>query len=157
MNRETDSMSPAYQYLESGLDNVFIEGLSPCTDDSGETCCAIPNINQLHRAIAEAIVGLPQKMSGAELRFLRTEMGMTQAELARIVHRQPLEISRWERAETEIDDNAEVVLRFLAVEKLELLRVDTVPQMSARVVKSAVEHPIRIDGSNPDDYRPLAA
>jgi transcriptional regulator with XRE-family HTH domain len=50
-------------------------------------------------------------MTGKELRFLRTEMGMTQAELAKIVHREPLTISRWERSEDEIDSNAEVLVR----------------------------------------------
>eukprot|EP01037_Dinobryon_pediforme_P006373 gene6373-6440_t len=110
-----------YRYTESGLDNVIIRDVSFIKDDAGEQVVTIHNIAGLHRAIATAIVMKPVSMSGRELRFLRTEMGMTQAELAAIVHREPLAISRWERGEVEqIDTNAETLIRLHAREALEL-------------------------------------
>ena len=69
-----------YRYTASGLDNVTLVGLKNVCDDDGDACITIPNINGLHRAIANAIVTHPRGMSGKELRFLRTLMGKTQAE-----------------------------------------------------------------------------
>lgn len=146
-----------YQYKASGLDNVFIRGLDPVIDDDGHKVYRIPNVNRLHLAIAKAIVSLPVAMSGKALRFLRTEIGLTQAELARVVHREPLAISRWERSEIEIDSNAEVVIRMLACEMLQLSTCDGVRQVAEFVVHSTMSVPIVIDGSDPTDYRQLAA
>ena len=145
-----------YRYTECGLDNVIIEGVSFVQDDKGETVVRIPNINGLHRAIAIAIVRRGMMMSGREMRFLRAEMGMTQAELADMIHREPLTISRWERGETEIDANAETLIRLHAIERLALDVHDGVSEISGRSVPSAVQAPIVIDGSDPNNYQ-LAA
>ena len=53
----------------------------------------------------------PAKMSGQELRFLRAEMGLTQAQLAEIVKVSLLTVSRWERNETPVNDAAEMLVR----------------------------------------------
>jgi transcriptional regulator with XRE-family HTH domain len=145
-----------YRYTESGLDNVMVHGVDFLTDDAGETVVAIPNILGLHRAIATAIVTKTASMTGKELRFLRTEMGMTQAELAAIVHREPLAISRWERGEVEnIDTNAETLIRLHAREALDLDVTASVKDISAWSVPSASTPTLDIDGSNPNDYRPM--
>ena len=148
-------MSP-YHYTECGLDHVMINGVQFIQDDAGESVTTIPNIDGLHRAIATGIVSKSGHLTGKELRFLRTEMGMTQAELAAIVHREPLAISRWERGETElIDANAETLIRLFAKEKLNLEIDVTVEDMSQKSVQSALSLEIEIDGSNTDDYRPM--
>jgi DNA-binding transcriptional regulator YiaG len=147
-----------YHYAECGLDNVLIEGLPPCKDDDGDDVITIPNVNSLHRAIAEGIVEHNAGMSGAELRFLRTEMGMTQAELAKVVHHDGQSVGRWERGEVPIDPAAEAVVRMLATEKLRLKIADgSVDAISARCVPTAAPQRIVIDGRNPADYRLLAA
>src|ERR1700722_10798199 len=106
----------AYRYAESGLDNIVIEGVQSLADDSGENCITIPNVNGLHKAIATGIVTRHASMSGRELRFLRTEIGMTQAELAAMLHRESLQVSRWERAESPLDANAETIIRLYAIQ-----------------------------------------
>lgn len=150
-------MSKAYRYTEAGLDNVFIEGVQFAMDDAGEQVICIPNANGLHRAIATAVVVREGGISGKELKFLRTEAGLTQAELAKIVHREPLAISRWERGERPIDSNAEALIRLFMVEKLELGQTMSVESMSEWCVASAEEKTISIDGSDPDNYHPIAA
>jgi transcriptional regulator with XRE-family HTH domain len=145
-----------YRYTESGLDNVYVHGADFVTDDAGETVVSIPNIAGLHRAIATAIVMKTASMTGKELRFLRTEMGMTQAELAAIVHREPLAISRWERGEVDsIDTNAETLIRLHAREALNLEVAASVKDISAWSVPSASTPTLDIDGSDPNDYRPM--
>jgi len=146
----------AYRYTECGLDNVLIEGLAVHVDDGGEEVYHIPNVKLLHRAIAAAVVLHEAAMTPKELRFLRTELGLTQAELARVVHVDTQTVGRWERGETAIQPMAEVIVRRLAVERLALEASPTIEELSSRVVPAARPEPIRIDGSDPDHYR-LAA
>lgn len=142
-----------YRYTESGLDNVIIGGVSFVSDDAGVAVIHIPNVNGLHHAIAYGIVTRPAMMNGKEMRFLRSEMGMTQAELASMIHREPLTISRWERGETEIDANAETLIRLYAIDKLNLDVESDISVISGWSIPSAVQQPIKIDGSNPKKYK----
>ncbi len=145
-----------YRYYDCGLDNVFIEGVSFVKADDGEDVVRIPNINALHKAIALGIVIRKSMMNGSELRFLRTELGMTQAELAELIHRESLAVSRWERGENPIDPNAETIVRMLAIEKLSLNVEHDIKVISGWSIECAVPQPIVIDGSDPSNYH-LAA
>lgn len=140
-----------YNYTESGLENVYVEGAQFVTDDAGEECITIPNINGLHRAIASGIIRQRSGMTGREMRFLRTEIGLTQAELAVLVHREALAISRWERGENPIDSNAEAIIRLFAAQKLDLPPID-VGDIAGWCIPSAETPPIVIDGSDPNNY-----
>lgn len=108
----------AYRYTECGLENVVIEGIATMTDDDGDEVIQIPYVNALHRAIAEAILEQSSSMAGKELRFLRSEMGFTQAELGEIVNVDKQTVGRWERDETPINGAAETIIRKMAGEKL---------------------------------------
>ena len=143
-----------YNYTECGLDNVLVHGVAFLKDDAGEEAVCIPNVNGLHRAIAYGIVTRRSAMTGRELRFLRTEMGMTQAELAELIHREPLAISRWERGEVPIDTNAETLIRLHAAETLDLSIDATVKEVSGWSIPRAREVPIEIDGTDPSNYQP---
>jgi DNA-binding transcriptional regulator YiaG len=146
----------AYHYTECGLDNVVIEGITFVIDQAGEETVVIPAIGSLHKVIAEGIVGLPSKMSGKELRFLRSEMGLTQGQLARIIKTTLLTISRWEREENPIADAGEMLIRLLAVKRLGLgIKLD-VETVGTRVTRQTRVEPIRIDGSDTAHYH-LAA
>ena len=146
-----------YHYTESGLDNVLIHGVAVAIDEEGDEVVTIRNVNGLHKAIALAIISRHGLMTGKELRFLRTEMGLTQAELAKSIHREALGVGRWERGENPIDPNAETVIRLLARERLGLEMSASVEEMTGYSVETATLLPIQIDASNPDDYRPMAA
>ena len=154
MGKRNEMSKSSHRYMECGLDNVIIDGISTAVDDAGETVLTIPNVNGLHRAIALGIVARRSGMSGKELRFLRTEMGMTQAELAAMIHREPLAISRWERAENPIDSNAEALVRLHAIDALSLDIDASVPEISGWSIPSAREVPIEIDGHDPQNYFP---
>ena len=147
----------AYHYTECGLDNVFIEGAVRFGDRAGEEAVTIPAIGNLHRVIAEGIVAHPAKMTGQELRFLRSEMGLTQAQLAAILKVTLLTVSRWERNETPVNDAAEMLVRLHSVAKLRLDVDLDVESVSEKVTATASTQDIRIDGSNPGHYRLLDA
>jgi transcriptional regulator with XRE-family HTH domain len=147
----------AYHYKECGLDNVFIEGMNLIQDHAGEDTVTIAAIGLLHRVIAEGIVTLPSKMTGKELRFLRTEMGLTQEKLAEVLKVTLLTVSRWEREETPIKDTAEMLIRLMAVERLGLNVQLNVDAVSAKVTAAPRTEAIRIDGSDPKHYHLLDA
>src|SRR5271166_3861745 len=123
-----------YNYAECGLDNVIIKNMSCVIDDAGEEVYEIPNILGLHKVIAACIVRHPHGISPKELRFLRTEMGMTQGELAEIVKKDHQTVGRWERGEKPIDQNAEALIRLLAAERLALPRTETIEELARRCV-----------------------
>jgi len=146
-----------YHYTECGLDNVIIQGMENTEDNAGNETITIPAIGMLHQVIAKGVVTQPSKMGGRELRFLRTEMGLTQDELARVLKVTLLTISRWEREESPIKDTAEMLIRLLAVERLELDVEMSVDIVASKVTASSKTEPILIDGSNPKNYQVLAA
>lgn len=146
-----------YLYKASGLDNVLLVGLLAARDDDGDDCVTIPNVNGLHKAIAEAIVNRPRGISGKELRFLRTLMGKTQAELAQEVHKDGQSLGRWEREEIAIDPNAEALIRLMARENLGLKLDAPVDEVTGWCVQTADKQWIRIDARNPEQYREVAA
>ncbi len=143
-----------YEYKASGLDNVKLVGMPIVLDDDGDACVVIQNINGLHKAIAEAIVNCRRGISGKELRFLRTLMGKTQAELAGDVNKDTQSVGRWERGEHPIDANAEALIRLMAREKLELRLDASVSEVTGWSAQSA-DSWIRIDARNPDRYRSI--
>lgn len=147
----------SYHYKACGLDNVIVEGVNIVQDDAGESTISIVAVGRLHRAIATMVVTKPNALNGKEMRFLRTEMSMTQAELANILRRESLTISRWERGENPIEETADALVRLLANETLELGVELTVADVTGWTTASATSAPFRIDGSDPTDYRPLAA
>lgn len=112
-------MTMEYHYTECGLDNVIILVDSVEADD-GETVVVIPALLQLHQCIAEMVINSDGILNGKEIRFLRTEMGMTQAELAEIMHRDSQTIARWEKNESAIDAGHDLMLRQVAAEKLDI-------------------------------------
>ena len=146
-----------YRYTECGLDDVVIEGLEVATDDSGEEVYCIPNLPSLHRAIASSIINRKSGLSGKEFRFLRTEMGLSQTELAEVLSVSRPTVNRWEQSKTDIDRNAQVVVRLLAAEWLGIDVDLSVGEMTKRSVWKAEREPIRIDGSDTTRYRPIAA
>lgn len=144
-------------YTECGLDNVVISGMHVPIDDAGEKVYTIKNILGLHKTIVHSIITGSQGILPTELRFLRTEIGFTQSELAKTVQKDHQTVGRWERGEIPIDGNAELVIRLLVAEKLGLDLEMSVEEIAKSCLPSAKIRVISIDGSNPAHYRPLAA
>lgn len=145
-------MDNVHHYTESGLLNVYIDGIVVEVDDDGDEIITIPAVNELHQVIALGIVNHAKGISGDELRFLRSEMGLTQAELGGLVHRDKQSIGRWERNEIEIDSSAEALVRRLAIEKLRLPVDAGIDELSRRSVPTAEEQPIKIQKVNDDAH-----
>ena len=83
-----------YRYDQCGLDGVVLVGLEVLKDDLGESAVTIRNVAGLHRAIVEAIAEKRTGLSGKEVRFIRTELGLTQAELAAVISKDVQTVGR---------------------------------------------------------------
>jgi DNA-binding transcriptional regulator YiaG len=145
-----------YRYTASGLDNVILKGLRVLTDDAGDVVISIPNINGLHQLLTREVATKSTGLHPKEIRFLRTQLGMTQAELAQVVGRDTQTVGRWERGETAPDQSEEMVIRALALEFVGGRQA--VPEMIAlarMTTKSASDQPFIIDASDPGNYRPV--
>ncbi len=147
-----------YRYDECGLDNVILQGLQTTVDDAGDTVINIQKVNPLHRVITHVVASKPTGLLPKEIRFLRTELGLTQAELGRLVGKDPQTVGRWERGETSPDQTEEMVIRAHALQTTADLRaVPTMIELAEMTVKSAATAPFLIDASDPNNYQPLAA
>lgn len=85
-----------YHYTESGLQNVWLQnGYKKHRTPYGEGV-AIQNVEGLHKAIGKTIACRPH-LTGAQLRFLRKEMNLSQGALAQLVGSSEQNVSLWER------------------------------------------------------------
>lgn len=109
-----------YHYVECGLDNVFLTSGYDVEDTPGygETL-SIEDIEGLHRAIGDSIVRQSRTMNGAEFRFLRLELDMSQRALADSLSTNEQSIAKWEKAADKSVSNrsAERLLRIVYANK----------------------------------------
>ncbi len=79
--RQSTMKKARYHYTECGLDNVYVYGLN-FADDDGEETILVPCIQALHWCIAKDILMHRENLSGKELRFLRSEIEWSAAQVA---------------------------------------------------------------------------
>lgn len=81
----------------------------------GEHEVAIPAIEELNRVLAFAVVSKRQRLSGAEIRFLRTCLGQSGADFAKVIGSDPATVSKWENDKQPIGHHADLLLRALVM------------------------------------------
>ena len=85
-----------YHYTESGLQNVWlVSGFTKRKTPYG-TGVSIHDVEGLHRVIGRCLAR-KSHLTGAELRFLRKEMGMSQSGVASLIGTSEQNVSLWER------------------------------------------------------------
>lgn len=107
-----------YHYTESGLDNVYLVNGFRYVDSPAGRLVAIADIDGLHAAIGRMLIERKESLSGKEIRFLRHELLMSQATLAKLLQVSEQAIHRWERGKSEIPKPAETLIRLLYREHL---------------------------------------
>ena len=140
-----------YHYTESGLDNVFILADIPLEKyEDGEKYIIIPAVGLLHQFITQAVINATGILNGKEIRFLRTEMEKTQAELAEILHCDSQTIARWEKDEHAISPAHDLIIRQLVAEELDipLTHKDDIKALSQQRIATAKNTRIRAQFNN---------
>lgn len=86
-----------HHYLECGLPDVWlVNGYQPLSTPYGDGV-AVENVEALHRAIAMHLVQRAEPLTGAEFRFLRIELDLSQARLAAYFGNDAQSVALWEK------------------------------------------------------------
>jgi putative zinc finger/helix-turn-helix YgiT family protein len=104
-----------YRYAESGLSNLILQSIE-VTDcpNCGKSDLIIPRMAKIPRAIAQALVNSPVRLTGEQLRFLRKHFSLNGDQLGRYLHTDRTKISKWERGEDRIGPATGRLIRLLA-------------------------------------------
>lgn len=105
-----------YHYTESGLQNVYLQNGYTIRKTKYGATVAIEDVPGLHKAIGIALAHRPY-LTGAGLRFLRKEMGLSQRALGGCVGTSEQNVSLWERR-GRMPKAADRLVRLLYVEKV---------------------------------------
>lgn len=97
---------------------------------------------------------LPDNLKYKELRFLRTEICLKQAELSSQLGKEAQAVGRWERGECPIDKTTDTLIRIIAAAFLGL-KID-LTEIPALHQKQAANDNINIDGTD-ENYQLMAA
>lgn len=102
-----------YHYTLCGLDNIYLSGGFTLEDTDYGPAVSIEDIDGLHRAIAMDIVLGASRIVPKELRFLRKQLGLSQANFAVLVGVDAQTVARWEKGENTIPVPADRLVRFI--------------------------------------------
>ena len=105
-----------YHYTESGLQNVWLTNGYAVRKTPYGKGVAIQNVAALHKAICQTIARKPS-LTGAELRFLRKQMDLSQAALAELLGTSEQNVSLWERR-GRIPKASDRLLKLICLESL---------------------------------------
>jgi len=97
-----------YHYTESGLDNVWLVNGYNVEVIDGEEYVSFEDADQLHQVIGRSLAEKPSFI-GAEVRFLRKELGMSQRVLADFLGVSEQTVSLWERGSNVPDAEARLL------------------------------------------------
>jgi DNA-binding transcriptional regulator YiaG len=106
---------PPYHYTMCGLDDVYLTSGYERTDTDYGSGIVIEDMDGLHRAIGMNLVFAKKSLNAKEVRFLRHEMDLSQAQLGDLLRVKDQTVARWEKGEVDIPGPADLVLRALYI------------------------------------------
>lgn len=108
-------MKKGYHYTECGLTNVWLANGYTVRKTSYGEGVSIHDVEGLHKALGRALANKP-RLTGAEIRFLRKEMGMSQAGLGKFLGITDQTVALWERNKGRMPKTADRLLRLIYIE-----------------------------------------
>ncbi len=106
-----------HHYTESGLQTIWLSNGFHKMKVPGGFAVSIENADGLHSAIGRALAMRPD-LTGAGLRFLRRELGLSQTRLGELVGASEESVSLWERRGT-MPKSADRLVRAIYLEALD--------------------------------------
>jgi DNA-binding transcriptional regulator YiaG len=100
-------------YTACGLDNVYLLNGFKRETINGEEYITIEDLEGLWKAIGLHLVTTRKALAPKEIRFLRQQMDLTQAELGARLRVSDQTVARWEKNECEMPGPADLMLRVL--------------------------------------------
>lgn len=107
-----------YHYKESGLRNVWLQnGFTLHKTPYGDGV-SIFAVESLHKLILKELVKKAGRLTGPELRFIRKEMELSQANLAKLLGVNAQTFALWEKSKGKITAPSDKLLRLLLKDRL---------------------------------------
>lgn len=133
-----------YHYTESGLQNLWLEGVEVFKCDCGEKFAFIPRIQELHNLIGKILLEKEDQLSGREIRFLRKHMGLKAKDFAKELGVGNVTVSRWENGESSPSESIDRFIRlFYAASKgFDEIAKSLVKDIFPKLKKGQKESPI---------------
>lgn len=107
-----------YQYIESGLSNVYLKNGYSIDRVDGDEFVSIDDINGLHQKIGRLVVESKKPLSQEQFKFLRIELNLSQRVLATRFGVSEQTIARYEKGQSEIPRTTDAALRSLYMESI---------------------------------------
>jgi putative zinc finger/helix-turn-helix YgiT family protein len=105
---------------ETGLKGVVLPGVEIIRCPHCRTEMPIlRGVNRIMRTVALALVNKPYRLNGAEVRFLRKHVGMTQEGFSQLIHVDKTTLSKWETGDDPVGIHSDLLTRLavLALDK----------------------------------------
>lgn len=102
-----------YHYTESGLRNIWLANGYKVHETPHGKGVAFDNIEGLHRAIGRWLCAYRPRLSGAEFRFLRHELDLSQVALASLLGNDAQSVALWEKGKVKVPAWADRLMRAL--------------------------------------------
>ncbi len=106
------------KYTGCGLRNVWLQNGYAMKQTPHGKAVAIQDVEGLHRVLAKMITRKP-RLTGAEFRFIRKELDLSQAALARMFGCEAQTIALWEKNKVRMPKLADRMLRLIYQEHAE--------------------------------------
>ncbi len=108
-----------YPYTACGLPNVYLLSGYTLTKEDGEECLTVTNVHELHNTLGHHLCSFknPTPFTSEQIRFLRTELGLTSQAMASVLGVTDQQYLKWETTEA-IHPSAEALLRLYYIEEM---------------------------------------
>jgi len=100
-----------FHYINCGLDNIWLKNGFTVKETEYGQAVSINNIESLHNLIGLKLVNNKPDLSGADARFLRKELDLSQVSLASLLGVSDSTVRGWENDRSTISKSSEIVLR----------------------------------------------
>ena len=141
-----------YRYTECGVD-ITVEDMEirrcPNCGDHQEV---FENIEGLYKAIAKAIAERSPKLSGSEIRFLRTYLGLSREDFGKIMGADPRTVNRWQSGESPMSDGNQNLLRVLVLQMKPIEEYPVSSWLLELADRVPAKEPLRMVHRNTDWY-----
>ena len=107
-----------YNYQECGLPNVWLLNGYHFEKTPYGKGVNIQDLEGLHRCIAQLLVDKPDPLTGAEFRFLRLELDLSQRWLGELFGKEERQVRNWETA-AEVSEPYNRMIRHIYLERID--------------------------------------
>jgi len=102
-----------HHYRECGLNHIYLLNGFAYRETRHGRAVSIQDVDGLHRAIGAHLAKEKRVLTGAELKFFRIELSLSQSMLGMLLGKSGQTVARWEKGQSRIDATADRVVRLL--------------------------------------------